>query len=518
MRVSYIAKLLIVEDEEPFMQDILMQIEACKLPYQIVGTVYSALDALALIAREQPDVMLSDIRMPGMDGLALAAKVHEQFPHIRCVLISGFMDFSYAKRACSLGVREYLIKPVEKNDLRDCLMQIYDELIGPLHRIQKSLLSNELNGVRQSDIKEHFSNTSFLFMHICAGNSYNLLQYRWISETYYSQLSRLDFGEILAQLLPDYRIWVVNQPELNKCFLFISTAHCTMEPSVLAEWLMTQLRSKCSQLPITIAYSNRAVQHEDIYEEAMAMRSVVQKHQEAWRSNCFASTLMPEHTSSYAALQTEEEQLFESLMAAGNITALRAQLRKQFDARCMQYLRQINLENYLGDVAAYFCYKSTLRPETIDAYDYEWLASKVAVSRSADECFDLFYDSLSSILNLSQSAQLSSLETLIRQVCEYIDQNFNKSINIENIAKQYYITSEHLIRTFKKHVGTTPLQYIINKRLESAKVLLLIEPPLDVRTIAQMVGYENPHYFSRIFKSSIGVTPSAYRQNLAGNE
>jgi AraC-like DNA-binding protein len=189
------------------------------------------------------------------------------------------------------------------------------------------------------------------------------------------------------------------------------------------------------------------------------------------------------------------------------------QLAELFTNRYKQFPRQIDIEVFIKSVASFFCYHSSLQPQTIDVFDYEWLVSKVAVSKSPVECFTLFNDALCTILNLSANEYLSS-DCFVAQICEYFERNFKNQINIDSVAKEHFITAEHLIRTFKKHTGETPLQYIINKRLESAKTLLKIKPALDVKQIAEMVGYENPNYFSRIFKCNTNMTPSEYRQTL----
>ncbi len=510
MTHCYIARVVVVEDEAPFMEDLLQQIDACKLSVSVVGTAQSAMEAYEIIKRERPDVVLSDIRMPGMDGLALIARLHVEFPHIRCVLISGYMDFTYAKRALSLGVNEYLIKPVNQAELSACLSDIYADLTGPHHQVQKSLLSSELSSVHQPEIDLHFANPYFFMFAVCIGNRFDLIQYKWISDSYYTQLSQLNFSETIGMLFPTYRVWVVNRTEQNQCFVFLAPLIDSPEPEVLAKMLQKNLSACYDGLPVSVIYCDHVISTAEIYQESISMQHVLQKYAQAWRGVLYSSRECATYGDPHAAIRQDEESLLESLAMVSDAVLLRSQLWDMFMERCQAAPLQADLESFLNSVATYFCFKSPTCAGKVDASDYEWLTSKVALSRSAKECFSLFYEALSSALSLSYDMQQSS-ESLIRQVCNYIDQQFRNQISIDLLARQYYITSEHLIRTFRKCTGYTPLQYIINKRVASAQLLLRIRPPIDVKQIAQMVGYDNPHYFSRLFKANTNMTPSEYR-------
>ena len=111
-------KIIVAEDEPTALNHVCM-ILAKKCPqYRVVGTAENGQEALDMIQKEAPDVLITDVKMPIMDGIQLVAKVKEEFPEILSVIISGYSDFEYAKGALRSGVCDYLLKPLAPSDMK----------------------------------------------------------------------------------------------------------------------------------------------------------------------------------------------------------------------------------------------------------------------------------------------------------------------------------------------------------------------------------------------------------------
>ncbi|WP_082053586.1 response regulator [Gordoniibacillus kamchatkensis] len=117
-------RLLIVDDEPIIRSGLLKMAQSYAHKFQKIETTENGLEALERIAGSEPDLLLTDIRMPKMDGLELCRKVHESYPHIWMVVVSGYDDFEYAKKCLSYGVKHYLLKPVTPPDLHEAFDQI----------------------------------------------------------------------------------------------------------------------------------------------------------------------------------------------------------------------------------------------------------------------------------------------------------------------------------------------------------------------------------------------------------
>ena len=119
--------VIVAEDEELLLNNLVQKIQKADPDFQIVGTAQTGDQALALVEKFQPDLIITDIRMPVMDGIALLTRVRSQFPYIRFIITSGFSDFEYAKKAITLKVSDYLLKPIDPDELKETLKKIKRE-------------------------------------------------------------------------------------------------------------------------------------------------------------------------------------------------------------------------------------------------------------------------------------------------------------------------------------------------------------------------------------------------------
>lgn len=112
--------VIVAEDEELLLNNLVQKIERADSDFHVVGTAQTGVQAYALIEELNPEVLVTDIRMPVMDGIALIAKVREHFPLIKCIITSGFSDFEYARSAITLCVSDYLLKPLDSDCRFSC--------------------------------------------------------------------------------------------------------------------------------------------------------------------------------------------------------------------------------------------------------------------------------------------------------------------------------------------------------------------------------------------------------------
>ncbi len=106
-----------------------------------------------------------------------------------------------------------------------------------------------------------------------------------------------------------------------------------------------------------------------------------------------------------------------------------------------------------------------------------------------------------------------STEAVIGHIHQYIERQYDQPVELQSLAAEYGISDSYLSTLYKKKYGLSPLRHLITLRIERAKALILSGVDLPFRTIAQMVGYDDPHYFSRLFRTEIGCSPSDYRES-----
>ena len=141
--------------------------------------------------------------------------------------------------------------------------------------------------------------------------------------------------------------------------------------------------------------------------------------------------------------------------------------------------------------------------------EYE-LFDRMALPGSSLALFDQIWELLQTLV-YDTSRETSPSQGLIDAIRSYIRANFNTAITLDEIARRFNFTPAYLIRIFKRQVGVTPIQYLIDLRMAEARRLMIASPGLDIKEIGEIVGYPDPHYFSRIFKNTHGITPTDYR-------
>ena len=159
-------KVLLVDDERIIVEGISLTVNWNAYNTELAGTARNGLEAMAFIESHMPDIVISDIKMPGMNGLQLVEKVYEKYPHIAFILLSGFSEFDYARTAMQFGVKHYLLKPCNENTITDALTEVITELEKQqsqesfMLNIQKEL-SKVLPHAKEQFLKELVTNKTY---------------------------------------------------------------------------------------------------------------------------------------------------------------------------------------------------------------------------------------------------------------------------------------------------------------------------------------------------------------------
>src|SRR4051812_49147953 len=156
-------KVLLVDDERIITEGMSKVINWESIGTNLIGTARNGIEAYSIIEQQQPDIVISDIKMPGMNGLELVAKVHSVFPKIRFILLSGFSEFDFAKQAMQYGVKHYLLKPCNENTIMDAVSEICEDLKQKQNREQfiqkmKGTLESVLPYAKEQLLKEFITN------------------------------------------------------------------------------------------------------------------------------------------------------------------------------------------------------------------------------------------------------------------------------------------------------------------------------------------------------------------------
>ena len=497
--------VLIVEDEILILNNIVKKINNLELPLTIAGTATNGNDALMLVEKQQPDIVITDIRMPGMDGITLCKILHEQYPKIRLAILSGYDDFSFAQKAIQYQVSDYLLKPVNQQQLFETMSRLCDilekEALAAQHR---RFLLNISGQDDQNGLPSDFGTRPLGVTLICMGNLLNIVP-EDISLSHFSHLwEALDLENYLKGIIPPAnRFWLLPEKRPNERFLITSF----FDVSFIAS-LSDYIQNKLPSVPVSFCTMSDGVIYPDIWKTAQKERLYMHSH------------LIPCHSGIYiedSSPQTESTSADNILQLI--ISAIREQQLNSYQTAVTTFLRtlrgiscsQSRMEYYLENILKTLCEQSTLHNEYPFARLRNLVLSEICMQNDRNLLDEHLYRLLDDAFSQAFINEISG-DTLSVSVKKYIDHNYQEHITMESLADHFHFSASYINKMFRSQFGVPPMKYLLNLRIEKACALIKENEDLGIGSIGEMVRYSDSRYFSRIFRSVTGLTPSAYKK------
>ena len=536
-------KVIISDDEVKVIQLIRHLVSWDAFDMQIAGTASDGPKALELICAEKPDIVITDIRMPSIDGIQLIQRTLEQGLHPFFIIISGYGEFEYAQKAISLGVEDYLLKPLKRRELEAVLLKIQKKYQSRQQLVQKeNLLLSQLN-----ETQEKIKNNLLTELLIHKNSRIPAMDPRSLQEEY-----GCSFTEPITELLvlhvftgtvdnttanSEERGFLL--PKLEKelkarlaplCADFICTQYqgnviCLINRSQQAE---EQITSALLKLKISIlGYQNiypdmrTAVGVSSISLPLADFDSSYHEAQAALldRFNRYDQFLLMHHASGYAP------DLASSLITAQDQKELISCIELVDIAGFSKKLEEIrrHLLPYLSDGSlVYSCYsklaeiflfgiKSYDSREFSGGLTMDLLLSAFEYLFTFDEIYQWFSGTCRNLL-IQYSEGRKTLESKpIRMAKQYITEHYRETITLEIVSREIGFNPAYFSTVFLKSTGQHFMDYLKEVRISNAKTMLL-NTNKSVAEIASAVGYSDLKYFSRLFRKLTHLTPSEYRK------
>ncbi|WP_163537010.1 response regulator [Gracilibacillus sp. YIM 98692] len=508
-------KLLIVDDEK-IVVDVLKSI-ICWEDYEVelLGSASNGREALELIEEKKPDIVLVDIRMPGLTGLELITETRKLGLDTIFIIISGYTEFEYAKKAIELQAVDYLVKPIEVEDIISAIQKA-------IEKYKKEILRKKTN--KQIRYYENQLEEKNILDCILSGNQEesNILQKShgltiacigfhhetdWkkilnINNNQYRDLFQKTF-EKQGHIAYSYVI------EDNLIFLYEKSDQQIDDERLLIDFF-DKLGDDFPFDPIigVSRYYATSYSLHDLYKQAKS----------AFKIGFFLNKICTHYD--------EYENINHHI--GNDIFKIMEEFFAQNDHVLHHILSLVDeVIRYCRDQALppektkYVCYKlisglfTYVRTEyEVDAYSilktnnpvYEEL-NKL---HSINEIRVWLLTSIQEILQYITDHRLTYNDKLIRDVKTYLNQHFNESISLNELAEKYHISPAYLSCLFSQKVNVTISEYVTQLRLNKAKDLLRTTK-YKVREICQEIGYDNQRYFHLVFKKKVGTTPGEYR-------
>ncbi|PUA36876.1 hypothetical protein C8Z91_22990 [Paenibacillus elgii] len=518
MPSGYTFKVLVAEDEQTILEHIVEKIGYTDPSFHVIATATNGEDALKLVEQHRPDVLFTDVKMPLMDGIELIRLVKKLFPEIHVVILSGFDNFNFAQQALKLGVSDYLLKPIISENLRDTLHEIKGKLEQRNMVLERTIITQDLNGIHpvHSD-HSALQNEMFVLHLICLGNLYRYAA----NELDTHSLSKIRGMLEWSQLLHDEhwsttKWWIIDEKNDNVKFHIMTTNPNQSESTVNMTLEIQKGISRFMKdaFSVTLCTHLTPVPFGELWEMSQSLRKCLGKFLVPCQSSIITSGDLPQHQDINSYLDQVTLNAIQMLVKQRKFDQLVQELARLFEGWKQNNLTQETLERALVQIVRFIFVHLEEHNQTaveIEARIY----SIVATTKHIDTLYQDILQLIGEHLPVHQ--KLDSAKELYMRLEEYIRLNFTKPINVEYLANKFQFNASYISRVFKKYQGVPPLQHLISMRIQEAKRLIKEKPELDFKDISEIIGFNNQHYFSKVFRSRVGLNPSEYRDLMKSN-
>ncbi|AIQ34896.1 hypothetical protein R50345_09920 [Paenibacillus sp. FSL R5-0345] len=513
--------IMVVEDKHPILRNLVKKIGSFSPRLQVIGEATDGITALEMCLRLKPQIVFTDIRMPGMDGLELITEIKKVHPDTLFIIISGYNDFEYAREALRLGVREFLLKPVTQAALNEVLENVTQ--LAHTHNVTKEqqLLSDLLRGraVLSFDKYEQMNHKCFSILVICAGSISRFpIDLSNPSNDFWLKNDLASFLSIPMNTAYD-NSWVFDGESMNEMVVVFSYKQgLTIDFTEIYNLFLSKYEAH-EQL-FTFAVSNSVENLSKLRLEYQLSRMILGKNAIFAKSSLlFVKDFSLNSHSTIDLDKAFDTKKIISFIKNQKREAFYCELETNFASWSEQNYTQSDVELCLSQILYNAC-NATLQKHIVNS-DLNLELDEV-ISNSKD--YPALLKNITFLFNkFFYSAQgsepaSSSAKWIVETVATYFNDHLSDEIAIADIADMVNLNVSFLSREFKKHKGSAPIEYLTQLRIEKAKLLIKdTSSNLKFKEIADMVGYNNQYYFSKVFKLITGLTPSEFKSASDSN-
>ncbi|MFB9277513.1 response regulator [Cohnella cellulosilytica] len=531
-------KLLLADDEPTIRKGIRTSIDWERYGMEIVGEAANGSDALALALRTKPHIVLTDIRMPIMDGLELARRLKTELPDTRIVVLSGYEDFSYAKEALRIGVQEYLLKPVGADELVALLRRLREEIeqVEAVKRDQQSrehvfnenrpqIQSDFLNRLLRggdADREEVYGRAEPLQVKLTGSRfavvAIDIDDFALMTEPLTAaerDLIRYSVMNVAEEIIATRLSGFVGYSEFDHLVGFVCGDRLS---SAAIESICREIQQGVRQylkLSVSVGIGKPREQFRDLsgaYAEAFAAlknkiyegRGSLIHYREPKQADGARTVLYPSDeekvitnclkTLDARGLEHALDQIFERFLAL----QVEADKIRTICGRLL-LVASGGVEEMGIDTA------DALRP---DFNPYRELERFDTLGKLKEGMGGL----LLRLMKLVEDNKNAKFKGMILTAIRYMEEHYREEISQADVAAVVYVTPNYLSRVFKEETGVNFIEWLNRYRIEKAKQLLS-EPGAKTSVVAEKVGFSDYKYFSHIFKRYAGCAPKEYRES-----
>ena len=541
-------KIFLAEDEVVVRETIKRMIPWEELGFELVGEAADGEMALPLLIRQQPDLLITDIKMPFMDGLTLARLAKKEIPGLKVVILSGYDDFNYAKQAIGIGVEDYLLKPITKNALSERLSEIRS-------RYEHEKTQKEYYEKFQREMQAYEKNSSRDFFEALVGGSMDMMEvYKRaeklgldiVAEAYNVLIFTMNCDEDFSGQRDEYSSWEAESLELLENFFAGHSSAMLFRSNIFSYGVLLKGQRE------TIEENTRACvdeirkilsRQDGRREWFLAVGQSVERLSQIQKSYHTASRafsqryLYDENILYYDEMETMEhpggqaETEDNAYLQKVDVNALNPAILQKFLSNGLQEETENFVKDYFYAIGqepmeslvfrnyvilnVRFSVISFIKGLGCDTNEMESADTEEVLAESGknmESAIAYAKKMISQAIEIRDQNSGNKNRSILKTAVDFIDSHYmDEEISLNTVANVANVSSNHFSALFSQNMGQTFIEYLTTLRMNKAKELLRCTG-MRSSEIAGEIGYKDAHYFSYLFKKTQGMTPSDYRK------
>ena len=515
---------VMILDDEYIILDGLCSFPWSDYGYRISATARNGLEGLEKLDQAKPDLILTDVKMPGMDGLDFAEKAHEIYPNAVIVILTGYDSFAYAQKAISIGVEEYLLKPVDYDELKAMAARIAGEIHAKKEKQQEirdlkkyfnrsvpelrskfvgNLLYGRIQGKGVMQEQAESLNLTIDKYIVCVGRKVvgeNRIHAgdKWVEEFACINIFEEIFNNFGIQVLSDYNTAAA---EYNFILLFDKD-----EENVLCMDKALQACAKIQEEVERYLHAHMNFGLSDVEMDEYQANVQYRKAQTACRQCVYLGTNI---ILRYEDLQYEKQE--ELVITAGEKTHFMMTLFQDSFERAEDELRQL-FQNAPEDAASV---KFVAMDLLLGCMKFPYTCAVDSEIHNKNWNLSVLQDGIKRICQCENTDEILNCRNmkLVQSILSYIEKNYAGDLSMDDLTEKFHVSRTYISRLLKKYAGKSFLEYLTDIRFQQVEKLIA-DNKYKQYEIAEMVGYKDFGYYIKVFKKRYGITPNEFRKHI----
>ncbi|MCM1297423.1 MAG: helix-turn-helix domain-containing protein [Muribaculaceae bacterium] len=488
-------------------------------------------EVLRRMEADRPDILVTDINMPFLNGVELVKRVKEQYPEVVILVLSGYDDFAYVKETLMTGAINYLLKPISKIDLIRAVSKALELISEKEENERQTLKAASLLQDRELSLLIEKEQIRLSMTQItgtaldsvgCSIMLIKIHDLQTLMSRYQYDMNYLSYSmkKKLREVDPSQNLIIFNYINRSNEFLVVNELDVS-EQQVLALKMMRRLKEETDS-PVTIAVSEQSYSMDSLHDAYVQSISVLMTRPYTREDVILFSNKEKGRMSSRVdeCFTQEKERRLKTVLKTGSEKGLQDLLLKETGLGSGRNWDFVMAKQMVNRISAIFLEELTGQEASEESIRelgrLEQMADKVVESLDVEQLMSLIAEMQNVVLGERKSEITGNIRDCVKEAVAYIDENYFEELTLSVLADKYAVESSYFSKLFKQETGENLMLYIAGKRMEKAKELMR-RKDINIAEVAFMVGYDDYTYFSKVFKKHVGVSPRDYRNRLFQN-